>query len=58
MEIARTQRATPFFEGQSAAYAEQMLSAASYCHQRGECGWAIRRQILGLFFDLPSGTLT
>ncbi|CAL1132354.1 unnamed protein product [Cladocopium goreaui] len=31
----RTQRATPFFEGQSAAYAEQMLSAASYCHQRG-----------------------
>ncbi|CAK9091625.1 Calcium-dependent protein kinase 29 (OsCDPK29) (OsCPK29) [Durusdinium trenchii] len=29
----RTRR--PMLEGQSAAYAEQMLSAASYCHQRG-----------------------
>ena len=29
----RTRR--PMLEGQSAAYAEQILSAASYCHQRG-----------------------
>ena len=33
LQCCRTRR--PFFEGQSAAYAEQILSAASYCHQRG-----------------------
>ena len=33
LPLRRTQR--PMLEGQAAAYAEQILSAASYCHQRG-----------------------